>query len=92
MCIARKLHPPGTRVDVFGSTGNQSGSEIDYVLTNAELSNRHYLHGVTLYPDYVATNKPRNRGIEVAKGDTDDPDVIQRDLNGVSVAFMLTTY
>ncbi|KAE8372617.1 NmrA family transcriptional regulator [Aspergillus bertholletiae] len=77
---------------VFGATGNQGGSVIDYVLNDTELSNRYHIRAVTRNPDSTAALKLKDRGVEVAKGNVDHPDTIERVLHNAHIAFILTTY
>ncbi|KAE8362192.1 NmrA family transcriptional regulator [Aspergillus caelatus] len=77
---------------VFGATGNQGGSVIDYVLNDIELSNRYHVRAVTRNPDSAAAVKLKGRGVEVVQGNMDHPGTIERVLHNANIAFILTTY
>lgn len=77
---------------VFGATGNQGGSVIDHILKDVELSSRYRVRAVTRNPNGQAALHLRNRGVEVAMGDMDRPDTIERVLVNANIAFILTTF
>lgn len=77
---------------VFGATGNQGGSVIDHILNDVELSSRYHVRAVTRNPNGQAALDLRNRGVEVAMGDMDHPDTIERVLVDANIVFILTTF
>lgn len=52
---------------VFGATGQQGGSLIDYVLKNSKLSKTYSVRGVTRDVSKAAAVALKKRGVEVVK-------------------------
>ncbi|PLB47581.1 NmrA family transcriptional regulator [Aspergillus steynii IBT 23096] len=77
---------------VFGATGNQGGSVIDHILSDIDLSSRYRVRAVTRNPDSQAAMNLKNRSVEIAMGDMDRPDTVERVLVDASIVFILTTF
>jgi len=58
---------------VFGATGQQGGSLIDYVLGSPELSKIYRLRGITRDSSKESAASLRARGVEVVQADLSDP-------------------
>jgi hypothetical protein len=65
--IMSKLHT------VFGATGQQGGSLIDYVLGHPELSKLYHLRGISRDASKESAASLRKRGVEVIQADLSDP-------------------
>lgn len=57
---------------VFGATGQQGGSLIDYVLKNPELSKLYHLRGITRDASKASATSLRERGVQVIQADLSD--------------------
>ncbi|EFY84278.1 hypothetical protein J3458_021449 [Metarhizium acridum] len=75
---------------VFGATGQQGSSVIDYVLEDAALSRKYKLRAITRDPDSIKARRLADRNIEVIRGDLHDADSLDRALAGVHVVFLVT--
>ena len=58
---------------VFGATGQQGGSLIDYVLKNPELSSMYRVRGITRDRSNPTAVALKARGVEVIEADLDKP-------------------
>lgn len=75
---------------VFGATGLQGGSVIDYVLSNAELSSEYSIRAVTRDITKPSSQALRNQGVEVVPGDADAPDTLSAALSKADTVFIVT--
>ena len=57
---------------VFGATGQQGGSLIDYVLKNPELSSLYHLRGITRDASKASATSLKERGVQVIQADLSD--------------------
>ncbi|KAA8916857.1 hypothetical protein TRICI_000976 [Trichomonascus ciferrii] len=76
---------------VIGATGKQGGSVINFVLNDSELSKKFKVRAITRDPKAPAARSLADRGVEVVKGDVEEPDILQKALEGVDVLFAMTT-
>ena len=75
---------------VFGATGLQGGSVIDYILSNAELSSEYSIRAVTRDITKLSSQALRNHGVEVVPGDADAPDTLSAALSNADTVFIIT--
>jgi len=73
---------------VFGATGNQGGSVINFVLGNPDLSKLYTLRAVTRDPSSKSSRDLASKGIEVVKGDVNDAKSIENAVKGTQFAFI----
>ena len=79
---------------VFGATGQQGGSVIDFVLNDPELSSQYNIRAVTRDPSKAAAQVLKSKGIEVFKGDFDDNESLLGAMQGAHTIFamIVTSY
>ena len=75
---------------VFGATGRQGGSVVDYVLNDPELSKQFHVRAVTRDPSKPAAQALHKKGAEVVKGDVADIESINQALHGAHTVFIVT--
>ncbi|KAK9240829.1 hypothetical protein V1525DRAFT_139928 [Lipomyces kononenkoae] len=75
---------------VFGATGKQGGSVIDYVLNDPELSQKYKIRAITRYVDSENT-KQLGQKVEIVYGDVLDRASLEIALTGVHTVFAMTT-
>lgn len=75
---------------VFGATGQQGGSVVEYVLSDPELSKIYTVRAVTRDPTKPAAKALQAKGAEVVKGDTEDPSSLLPALKGAHTIFAIT--
>ena len=73
---------------VFGATGQQGSSVINYVLDDPELSQRYKIRAITRDPN---TEKAKQLKVEVIQGDVLDRASLKTALTGVHTVFAMTT-
>ena len=76
---------------VFGATGQQGGSVVNYVINDPELSKQYKVRGVTRDPSKLAAQSLQQRGVEIVKGDVDDGESLKQVLQGSHTVFAITT-
>ncbi|KAL8709418.1 MAG: hypothetical protein Q9220_005801 [cf. Caloplaca sp. 1 TL-2023] len=76
---------------VFGATGQQGSSIINYVLNDPELSQRYKLRAISRDVDSEKAKKLREQKVEVVQGDAFDRASLQTALTGVHTVFAMTT-
>ncbi|KAJ5112771.1 hypothetical protein N7532_000816 [Penicillium argentinense] len=76
---------------VFGATGQQGGSVIDYVLNDPTLSKEYSLRAITRDTSRPAAQALQKRGVEVASGDVDDLKSLPAALENAHTVFIVTT-
>ncbi|KFY44148.1 hypothetical protein V495_03617 [Pseudogymnoascus sp. VKM F-4514 (FW-929)] len=76
---------------VFGATGQQGGSVVDYVLGDRHLSAKYSIRAVTRDVSKPAARALSSRGIEVIEADADDPQSLKSAMHGASTTFVMTT-
>ena len=77
---------------VFGATGNQGGSVIAAVLSNAKLSSEYQLRGITRDPSKPNAQKLSSKGVEMVSADMNDPVALKSAISGSHAVFAVTNY
>ncbi len=75
---------------VFGATGQQGGSVVDYVINDPELSKQYRVRGVTRDPSKPAAQALRQKGVELVQGDLDHAESVAQALQGSHTVFLTT--
>lgn len=75
---------------VFGATGQQGGSVIDYILKDPQLSTQYTIRGVTRDLSKPAVHELQRKGIEVVKGDFEDNESLTKAMQGAHTVFGMT--
>jgi len=75
---------------VFGATGQQGGSIIDYVLNDAELAKLYHLRALTRNPSSSSSQSLKSKGVDVVKADNGDESSLKEALNGAHTVFATT--
>ncbi|KAJ9148418.1 HSCARG dehydrogenase [Pleurostoma richardsiae] len=75
---------------VFGATGQQGSSIVNYVLNDAEFSRQYKIRAITRHLDSEKAQKLKER-VEVVQGDVLDRASLEAALTGVQVVFAMTT-
>ncbi|KAK3079629.1 hypothetical protein LTS18_004376 [Coniosporium uncinatum] len=75
---------------VFGATGQQGGSIIDYVLNDGELSKQYHLCALTRDPSSSSAQTLKSKGVDVVKADNDDEASLKEALKGAHTVFVTT--
>ncbi|KAF9437923.1 hypothetical protein BGZ76_010553 [Entomortierella beljakovae] len=75
---------------VFGATGQQGGSVVDYVINDPILSKEFKVRGVTRNITKPAAQALREKGVEVVAGDMDDIESLKKALQGTHTVFGVT--
>jgi uncharacterized protein YbjT (DUF2867 family) len=73
---------------VFGATGKQGGSVVNYVLNDPELSKRYKIRAITR--DVNSEQSKQLKNVEVVQGDVLDPASLDAALTGVHTIFLMT--
>lgn len=76
---------------IFGATGQQGGSVINYVLSTPALSTRYRVRAVTRDTSKPAAQTWTSKGVEVVEADADNPESLKLALHGASIVFIMTT-
>ena len=77
---------------VFGATGNQGGSVIDFVLARPQLSAKYALRGVTRDPSSDKSKKLSSQGVEMVKAELDDLESLKTAVKGSYGVFGVTDF
>ncbi|KIV82561.1 hypothetical protein PV11_04663 [Exophiala sideris] len=99
--ILRTGFPPSTRdhtqlpsmskvLAVFGATGQQGGSIVDFVLKDTQLSKEYKVRGVTRDISSETALRLKEKGVEVVQGDVTEPSSLNTALRGAHTVFALT--
>ncbi|KAI5782392.1 NmrA family transcriptional regulator [Peziza echinospora] len=75
---------------VFGATGNQGGSVVDFVLNHPELSKQYKVRGITRDATNPKAQALEQKGVEVVAADFDDDESIKKALEGANAVFATT--
>ncbi|KAI1609099.1 HSCARG dehydrogenase [Exophiala viscosa] len=75
---------------VFGATGQQGGSIVDFVLEDAQLSKNYKVRGITRDTSSEAALRLKQKGVDVLQGDVTDPLSLNAALKGAHTVFALT--
>lgn len=76
---------------VFGATGLQGGSLINYILSDAELSSWYKIRAITRDPESAAAKHLKDKHVDVVHGDMSDAASIRNALTGADTVFAMTT-
>lgn len=76
---------------VFGATGQQGGSVIDFVINDAELSKEYSLRAITRDSSKPAGKALQKRGVEVVSADVDDSHSLRAAVANAHTVFIVTT-
>lgn len=75
---------------VFGATGQQGGSVVDYVLNDPELSKQYKIRGITRDITKPAAQALQQKGVEVFKADSNDEASLKQAMHGTHTVFGIT--
>lgn len=75
---------------VFGATGQQGGSVVDYVINDPELSKQYAVRGITRDITKPAAQLLKEKGVEVVKADVDDKTSLKQAMHGAHTVFGIT--
>ncbi|RAO64533.1 uncharacterized protein BHQ10_000545 [Talaromyces amestolkiae] len=75
---------------VFGATGQQGGSVIDYVLGDTSLSAKYHLRAITRDVTSSSASFLRTKGVEVVEGDINDKASLHRAMRDTQGVFAMT--
>jgi len=75
---------------IFGATGNQGSSIINFVLADPELSSRYTIRGLTRDPSSSAAKALKEKGVEVVKCNISNDEEVRAGLQGASDVFLMT--
>ena len=75
---------------VFGATGQQGGSVVDYVINDPVLSKEYKVRAVTRDLSKPEAQALQKKGVEVASGDADDTESLKKVLQGAHSVFSVT--
>ena len=76
---------------IFGATGQQGGSVIDYVLNDSELSQKYKIRAVTRDINSDKAKQLEKKKIEVVQADMLDRTTLESALTGAHTVFAMTT-
>lgn len=76
---------------VFGATGQQGGSVINFVLHDPDLSANYRIRAITRDLSKLAALSWSPEDIEVVQADADKPESLKSALHGADAAFIMTT-
>lgn len=76
---------------VFGATGNQGGSVVNYVLDDPELSKQYSVRAITRDTNNPKAQALKSKGAELVQADLADPSSLPVALKGSSFIFAITT-
>jgi len=75
---------------VFGATGQQGGSVVDYVINDPILSKEFKVRAITRDTSKPAAQALQQKGVEVVKGDADDKESLKPAMQGAHTVFAVT--
>lgn len=75
---------------VFGATGQQGGSVVNFVLSDPQLSQQFKIRGVTRSPNNDAAQALQVKGVEIVQGDLEDETSVKAALQGAHTVFGMT--
>ena len=75
---------------VFGATGQQGGSLVEYVINDPELSKQYKVRAITRDVSKPAAQSLQQKGVEVLQADSDDPDSLKQAMQGAHTVFGVT--
>lgn len=75
---------------IFGATGQQGGSVVDYVINDPELSKEYKVRAITRDITKPAAHALQQKGVEVVKADADDKESLKQAMRGAHTVFGIT--
>ena len=75
---------------VFGATGQQGGSVVEYVINDPELSKQYKVRAITRDLTKPAAKTLQHKGVEVVKADSDDKESLKQAMQGAHTVFGVT--
>ena len=75
---------------VFGATGQQGGSVVEYVINDPELSKQYKVRAITRDLTKPAAQALQQKGVEVVKADSDDKESLKQAMQGAHTVFGVT--
>jgi len=75
---------------IVGATGHQGGSVINCVINDLELSKMYKVRGITRDPSKATAKTLEQKGVEMVKGDLDNPESLKQALYGAHTIFAPT--
>jgi len=75
---------------VFGATGQQGGSVVNYVINDPELSKQYRVRAITRNPSKPAAKALEDKGVEVVQSDADDIESLKQAMQGSHTIFAVT--
>ena len=75
---------------VFGATGQQGGSVVDYVINDPELSKLYKVRGITRDITKPAAQALQQKGVEIIEADSDDKASLKQAMHGAHTVFGIT--
>jgi uncharacterized protein YbjT (DUF2867 family) len=77
---------------IFGATGQQGGSIVDFVLNDPQLSQEYTIRAITRDPSSPSAQslKAKNENIQIVRGDVNDPSSLTTPLKDAHTIFALT--
>ena len=75
---------------VFGATGQQGGSVVEYVINDPELSKQFKVRGITRDLTKPAAQTLQKKGVEVVKADANDVETLKKAMEGSHTVFGVT--
>ena len=75
---------------VFGATGQQGGSVVEYVINDPELSKQYKVRGITRDLTKSAAQALQKKGVEMVEADADDKKSLEQAMQGSHTVFGVT--
>lgn len=75
---------------VFGATGQQGGSVVEYIINDPELSKEFKVRGITRDLTKPAAQALQQKGVEIVKADADDRESLKQAMQGAHTVFGVT--
>ena len=75
---------------IFGATGQQGGSILNFVLNDPELSQQYTIRAITRDPSSSAAQNLQSKGVEVVRANLDEPSSLTAALHGAHTIFLVT--
>ncbi|EMD00756.1 hypothetical protein BAUCODRAFT_182018 [Baudoinia panamericana UAMH 10762] len=77
---------------IFGASGNQGGSVIDFVLSSGSLQAKYALRGITRDPSSSKSQALASKGVDMVKADMNDIDSLKTAIRGSYGVFGVTDF
>ena len=79
-----------SKILIFGATGQQGGSLVDYIIRDSELSKQFKVRAVTRDTSKPAAEALQQKGVEVVQGDADDKESLKHAMKDAHTVFAVT--